>query len=167
MVERPKSELERMGELLAVIHGDGGHYAEEHGIEKATEDAIAKWHGLVKERDHWRGQADEALQLAKVFNPDNGGLVDIAGAEMIRRMKADDELKMAKAALRRLLMRDYRNTCTHDETHRAGSTWEICDSCGMKWANDRGGKPKWVDPPEWVAAWKVLGDNEPTEAKDA
>lgn len=27
-------------ELLAVIHGDGGHYADEHGPEKATEDAI-------------------------------------------------------------------------------------------------------------------------------
>ena len=98
MVERPKSELERMGELLAVIHGDGGHYAEEHGIEKATEDAIAKWHGLVKERDHWRGQADEALQLAKVFNPDNGGLADIAGAEMTRRMKVEAALSTLRKA---------------------------------------------------------------------
>lgn len=33
------------------------------------------------------------------------------------------------------------NYCTHEETHRAGSIWEICDSCGMKWADDEGGKP--------------------------
>lgn len=34
-----------------------------------------------------------------------------------------------------------RNTCIHEETHRGGAIWEICDSCGMKWADDRGGKP--------------------------
>lgn len=28
-----------LGELLAVIHGDGGHYTEQHGLTKATEDA--------------------------------------------------------------------------------------------------------------------------------
>ena len=29
-----------LNELLAVIHRDGGHYVQEHGIEKAVEDAI-------------------------------------------------------------------------------------------------------------------------------
>lgn len=29
-------------ELLAVIHGDGGHYCEEHGIEKCWEHATAE-----------------------------------------------------------------------------------------------------------------------------
>jgi len=28
-----------LGNLLARIHGDGGHYVEEHGWEKACEDA--------------------------------------------------------------------------------------------------------------------------------
>jgi hypothetical protein len=28
--------------LLAMIHGDGGHYVERHGIEKACEDAEEK-----------------------------------------------------------------------------------------------------------------------------
>lgn len=31
--------------------------------------------------------------------------------------------------------------CLHEETHRGGAIWEICDSCGMKWADDEGGKP--------------------------
>lgn len=30
-------------ELLASIHGDGGHYAEKFGLERATEDAVDRW----------------------------------------------------------------------------------------------------------------------------
>ena len=33
------------------------------------------------------------------------------------------------------------NTCLHESTHRGGAIWEICDDCGAKWADDRGGKP--------------------------
>lgn len=31
------------------------------------------------------------------------------------------------------------NRCTHEETHRGGAIWTICDDCGEKWADDRGG----------------------------
>lgn len=55
-----------------------------------------------------------------------------------------------------LLARDERNTCQHEETHRGGTIWEICDSCGAKWADDEGGKPTWEDPPEWIAARAAL-----------
>jgi hypothetical protein len=41
-------------DLLARIHGDGGHYVEAHGIEKATEDA----HGLVAD---WRAAAPQRV----------------------------------------------------------------------------------------------------------
>lgn len=34
-----------------------------------------------------------------------------------------------------------RQTCLHEETRRGGTNWEICDACGMKWADDKGGKP--------------------------
>lgn len=37
----PEDMLE---ELLATIHGDGGHYSDEHGLAKATADAEARWH---------------------------------------------------------------------------------------------------------------------------
>ncbi|WP_205954377.1 hypothetical protein [Pseudoxanthomonas winnipegensis] len=30
-------------------------------------------------------------------------------------------------------------TCAHEETHRGGAIWTICDSCGQQWADDRGG----------------------------
>lgn len=42
-----------------------------------------------------------------------------------------------------------RKTCLHDETHRGGYIWEICDSCGAKWADDEGGKP--ANAHEWPA----------------
>lgn len=59
-------------------------------------------------------------------------------------------------ALAALLRRDEINTCQHAETHRGGFLWEICDQCGAKWADDEGGKPEWVDPPEWKAARDAL-----------
>lgn len=40
------------------------------------------------------------------------------------------------------------HVCGHDETHRGGTIWEICNSCGAKWADDRGGKP----PFKWPAS---------------
>ena len=46
-----------------------------------------------------------------------------------------------------------RNICPHEETHRGGQ-WEICDMCGAKWADDRGGKPefKWPEVVEKARA---------------
>lgn len=40
----------------------------------------------------------------------------------------------------------WKQTCTHEETHRAGFLWEICDSCGCKWADDEGGRPEFETP---------------------
>ena len=39
-------------------------------------------------------------------------------------------IKELHDALAALLKRDVRNTCTHEETHRGGAIWEICDQCG-------------------------------------
>lgn len=38
-----------IGELLAVIHGDGGHYLARHGVEKAATDALPKVYALMQE----------------------------------------------------------------------------------------------------------------------
>jgi hypothetical protein len=43
MTSKERTPAHWLGELLAVIHGDGGHYQDKHGDAKATEDAIAKW----------------------------------------------------------------------------------------------------------------------------
>lgn len=46
VTERRVPVPEAVGELLAIIHGDGGHYQAEHGVEKAAQDAIAKVNAL-------------------------------------------------------------------------------------------------------------------------
>ena len=72
-----------------------------------------------------------------------------------------DRIKALEDALRKLLARDQLNTCQHENTHRGGANWEICEDCGAKWADDRGGKPTWADPPEWVAARAHLAASQP------
>lgn len=49
--------------------------------------------------------------------------------------------------VRELVEHIERNTCTHEETHRGGAIWEVCDSCGARWADDEGGKPTFKWPP--------------------
>lgn len=54
--------------------------------------------------------------------------------------------------------------CRHETTHRGGVLWEICDDCGAKWADDRGGKPAYSEPEEITAALKLLdGTAEPVD----
>lgn len=57
-----------------------------------------------------------------------------------------DTVKMSRELLGELVRHIERNTCEHTETHRGGAIWEICDSCGMQWADDRGGKPEFKWP---------------------
>jgi len=64
------------------------------------------------------------------------------------------------AALKALLRRDERETCQHQETHREGFIWEVCDRCEMRWADDECGKPEWRDPPEWEAARAAIAKAE-------
>lgn len=75
--------------------------------------------------------------------------------ELARLESANAELV---AALKRLLDRDMKNTCTHEETHRGGFLWEICDQCGAKWADDEGGRPEFQEPDEWSKALSALAN---------
>ena len=58
--------------------------------------------------------------------------------------------------LQKVLDRYDQETCTHEETHRGGTIWTICDGCGRKWADDRGGFTPYSDPPEIAQARAVL-----------
>ncbi|HHX0886507.1 TPA: hypothetical protein ACU6E5_004292 [Pseudomonas aeruginosa] len=55
-------------------------------------------------------------------------------------------MNKAMELLRGLVSEIERQTCEHEETHRGGAIWEICDSCGAKWADDEGGKPEFEWP---------------------
>ena len=51
-----------------------------------------------------------------------------------------------KQLVQELVREVERKTCTHEETYRGGFMWEICESCGAKWADDEGGKPEFKWP---------------------
>ena len=51
-----------------------------------------------------------------------------------------------KQLVKELVFEVERKTCTHEETYRGGFMWEICESCGAKWADDEGGKPEFKWP---------------------
>lgn len=59
------------------------------------------------------------------------------------------------AALKDLLDHVDSETCTHEDTHRGGAIWTICDACGRKWADDEGGFVPYVDPPA-VARARII-----------
>lgn len=54
-----------------------------------------------------------------------------------------DVLKQVEEALVAALRLD--QTCEHEDTHRGGAIWTICDQCGKQWADDEGGFQP--DPP--------------------
>ena len=64
-------------------------------------------------------------------------------------------------ALTKLVAHVDRETCMHEETHRGGAIWEICDSCGKEWADDEGGKPEWADLPVLSLAREALAKVSP------
>jgi len=58
--------------------------------------------------------------------------------------------------LGRLLSWAEAQICLHEETHRGGAIWEICDQCGAKWADDEGGRPEFQWPGEITNARALL-----------
>lgn len=59
-------------------------------------------------------------------------------------------------AMEDILRLYWSNTCLHEETHRGGNIWEICDSCGAKWADDEGGRPEYVEPAAVTKAEEMI-----------
>lgn len=58
-----------LNELLAVIHGDGGHYQDRHGTPKAVQDAIKKWHAATARQDQaLAATADDLRQVASLVD---------------------------------------------------------------------------------------------------
>ena len=50
-----------LGNLLAVLHGDGGHYLDEHGMDKAVADALTRYYSNVMAADSKITALQEAL----------------------------------------------------------------------------------------------------------
>jgi ribosomal protein L37AE/L43A len=80
-------------------------------------------------------------------------------AEVI--VKIQDLRLRERDALEGLLRHVDSITCKHENTHRGGAIWTICDECGRKWADDEGGFKPYRDPPEVKAARKALSAGQP------
>jgi hypothetical protein len=71
-----------LGNLLAVIHGDGGQYQQDHGTDHAVKDAITKWYktrenlitalGLNESLCNRIAELEEAARWIPVSDPPNG-----------------------------------------------------------------------------------------------
>jgi hypothetical protein len=67
------SKAYQFQELMAMMHGDGGHYLARHGAQKAATDAIAKWYAMLRKVEkleaqilnHHRLITNIALELMK------------------------------------------------------------------------------------------------------
>ena len=81
----------------------------------------------------------------------------------IRRVQtakdAAEEIKTLREALKGLLQYATLNECFHENTHRGGIIWTICDDCGKKWADDEGGFKPYCEPVAITAARQALGEN--------
>ena len=75
-----------------------------------------------------------------------GRLHNFARAIEAEVRKQDTEL------IRQMLEYIEQNTCQHEETHRGGAIWEICDGCNAQWVDDYGGKPNFAWAPIVLAA---------------
>jgi hypothetical protein len=49
VIERQQRECKWFGEVMAVMHRDGGHYLGEHGPEKTAKDALTRWYEMKRE----------------------------------------------------------------------------------------------------------------------
>lgn len=49
-----------LANLLAIMHHDGGHHAELHGLEKSAAEAIQAWYKLHDQLDSYRNQIQSA-----------------------------------------------------------------------------------------------------------
>jgi hypothetical protein len=50
--------------------------------------------------------------------------------------------------------------CYHEETHRGGVLWTICDHCDAMWADDRGGFKKPKMPKTWLKLTQAISQLE-------
>ena len=80
------------------------------------------------------------------------GVVDIARNGIDEVIRLQTQARQDEALIRQLVEYIEQNTCQHEETHRGGAIWEICDGCNAQWADDRGGKPKFAWAPIVLAA---------------
>lgn len=54
---------QHLGNILAVLHGDGGHYEAEHGTDKAVADALTRFYSNIMAADSKIDAKDERIKV--------------------------------------------------------------------------------------------------------
>ena len=52
---------QQLGNILAIIHGDGGHHTADVGIDQSVNDAHIKWASLITENERLRAALREII----------------------------------------------------------------------------------------------------------
>lgn len=161
--------LERMSDIAAVVGGN----VEAVLIDAAEE--IERLRTELAEVRHGAGVANDtikALQSAVIYwkeqkEPGAAGWRAIAKnlRAQIETMKIERQFESTtpptipdewRTLVVDLLRFAENHICTHEQTHRGGTIWEICDYCGAKWADDEGGKPEFEWPEVVTRACDML-----------
>lgn len=70
---------QRCGDVLAVIHGDGGHHTDAVGFDRSCADAVERWYGLIIENDALRAKLEAAEKDAARYRWIRQSTADIEG----------------------------------------------------------------------------------------
>lgn len=116
--------------------------------------------------EHFRvhPDAEQYVDLAFKLRRNNPGSLshDVAACRLDQAAADIKEINKRigklEEALRTLISFASKEICPHEETHRGGAIWEICDQCGAKWADDEGGKPEFKWPKEITNAQDLLNE---------
>lgn len=116
----------------------------------ALQDEVERLRGEVELRTRERDMYDEQCSELRAELAERN-------AQLFERQLSAQQVKVPewKQVMQKLVSHIDRNTCMHEETHRGGAIWEICDQCGARWADDKGGKPEYTEP-EYVAQARTM-----------
>ena len=119
---------------------------------RALRHYVARLEDELAEEEYQHGRTIIKLENAREHISDQALDIVTLGQEVGR----------LREALRDALSEYDRSTCLHEETHRGGVQWTICNSCGVKWGDDEGGFKPYADPPRIAAARAALAQQEKT-----
>ena len=160
------TELDKMGPAVTIFRLCRElELARKHAVTM-SEVAAAAWGGEIPSPlpGHTHMTEEEFTERYNCPFCGGSGHVDDCDEIQIKLLRERDEARgqivQLYSVLNRLVSFADNRICRHEETHRGGLIWEICDFCGAKWADDEGGKPEFVEPKEIKDAYRALGEIE-------
>lgn len=116
-IQRLEAELAAAKDLLAILHGDGGHHADAVGVARACKDAMDKYHQRVLQMDALAAHVErlvgaldtarvEALWIAQNTAPSGTDSGDLSTNRAARSMVAGIKAALAATPAQSLAAHD-------------------------------------------------------------